>query len=145
MPLNSESNIALIYQPGNCLQEAILVLLSDFLSKKYTPFNRIFQGKKGRTSKRGDEKLSMPPIALNKSTFFSYWGGSNSTGDKDPGKSLNSSILHTWKNHKKRNGFLKIYRWPMCPLWRIWHVGVLRICCLMFQFRLCCGAQGSNS
>lgn len=70
MPVNSESNIALIYQPGNCLQEAILVFLSEFHSKKYAPFNRIFHGKKGRGFKRGDGKLSMPPIALNKSTFF---------------------------------------------------------------------------
>jgi len=70
VPLNSESNIALIYQPGNCLQEAILVLLSEFHSKKCTPFNRVFQGKKGRAFKRGDGKLSMPPIASNKSTFF---------------------------------------------------------------------------
>lgn len=97
MPLNSESNITLMYQPGNCLQEAILVLLSEFHSKKYTPFNRIFKGKKGRTFKRGDGKLSMLPIASNKSTFFSYWGGSNSTGDKDCRKTLYSSILHIWK------------------------------------------------
>lgn len=39
----------------------------------------------------------MPPIALNNSTFFSYWGGSNTTADKDSRKTLYSSILHTWK------------------------------------------------
>lgn len=95
VPLNSESNIALIHQPGNCLQEAILVLLSEFHSKKYTPFNRVFQGKVEHL--REGMGAQYAPHSLKQEHLFSYWGGSNSIGDKDPRKSLYSRILHTWK------------------------------------------------